>query len=389
MSTQTITPPTKSSPTSAVDAGWWLVGGVSSESLSRIPVNSSSFVVGRRSECHLSLRSHCVSGRHAEILMVGDSLFLRDLNSTNGTYLNRRPIKTPTPVEPGDHIQIADVEFRVEFRRPDPILDDTNILDQKKTNPAVRSLQRDWVMSQLEDLIAQKAVVPHYQPIIDLIRNERFGFESLARSHADGLETAMKMFRTAEMVNREVALSIVCRDVAIRNTPRTNPCLPVFVNTHPHESMEIDVIPTIYALREQRPDVPIVVEFHEKTIQSSAIMLENKSRLADLGVRIAYDDFGAGQSRLLELVQAPPDFLKFDQSLIRDIHYANAYHQRMLVMLIEIAHDFGISTIAEGVELVEEAETVAQIGFKLAQGYYFGCPEPNPNLDWKPVRPMN
>lgn len=58
-----------------------------------------------------------VSGRHAEILRVGDHLLIRDLGSTNGTFVNRRRVRQPTPIGDGDHIEIADLEFRLEFQR--------------------------------------------------------------------------------------------------------------------------------------------------------------------------------------------------------------------------------------------------------------------------------
>ncbi|MEW4489759.1 EAL domain-containing protein [Thalassoglobus sp. JC818] len=377
MSVQAITPKKQQSAPTSGFAGWSLIGCVPpSTSLTETPIETASFVIGRRAESQLRLKSQCVSGRHAEILQIGESLFIRDLDSTNGTFLNRRMVSGPIPIKPGDHIQIADVEFRVDFKKPEPDSAEKNLLEQKKTLPAVHALQSDWVMSQLEDLIVQKAIIPHYQPIVALGDVKIVGYEALARSEVVGLESPARMFQTAEIVNREVALSIVCRDQAIRHAPHAEPCPPIFVNTHPNENIEVDVLPTISRLQKIRSDVPIVVEFHEKTIQSPSIMRENRAMLADIGVKVAYDDFGAGQSRLIELVQSPPDYLKFDASLIRDLHEANDYQKKMLRILIETARDFGIVTLAEGIENEQEAEAVFEIGFDLAQGYFYGRPAP-------------
>ena len=69
---------------------WVLSGCLPPEkSLKDIEIDTGSFVIGRRPGCDLQVFSQCVSGRHAEILLVGEQLFIRDLNSTNGTYLNR------------------------------------------------------------------------------------------------------------------------------------------------------------------------------------------------------------------------------------------------------------------------------------------------------------
>ncbi len=55
-----------------------------------------------------------------------------------------------------------------------------------------------------------------------------------------------------------------------------------------------------------------------------------RAQLRDLNIGVAYDDFGAGQTRLSELVEAPPDYLKFDMSMIRRIDQAPTERQRML-----------------------------------------------------------
>lgn len=108
-------------------------------------------------------------------------------------------------------------------------------------------------------------------------------------------------------------------------------------------------------------------------------MLEYKAILGEIGVKIAYDDFGAGQSRFLELVKAPPHYLKFDRCLIQDIHEANPQQLKMIRSLVESARDAGITTLAEGVEKQEEAIVCSELGFQLGQGYYFGRPVANPD----------
>src|SRR5262249_25570066 len=93
-------------------------------------------------------------------------------------------------------------------------------------------------------------------------------------------------------------------------------------------------------------------------------------------VALAYDDFGAGQSRLLELVQAPPQFLKFDACLVRNADRASNHQWKLLKMLVEMAHDFDSVTVAEGIETRAEAEACPDLGFDYAQGFFFGRPGP-------------
>ena len=103
-------------------------------------------------------------------------------------------------------------------------------------------------------------------------------------------------------------------------------------------------------------------------------MTRLKAALQDTQIQLAYDDFGAGQAPLLELIQAPPDYLKFDIGLIRDIHLQPPRGQQVIKTLVDIAKDLGIATLAEGVEVAEEAEVCVKLGFELAQGYFYSRP---------------
>ena len=248
------------------------------------------------------------------------------------------------PVGEGDHIEIADVEFCVGTRNSDAPADSMDAL--KKTAQVVETLEHDWVLSQFHELLATEAIIPHYQRIVDFETEQSVGWEALARTALTGLESPLRMFETARLVHRETELSLICRDVAVRRAEWLPAHKALFLNTHPTESLVVDVLPSICRLKKVRPDVTLVVEIHEGAIQNLDQMREVVDRLHDVGAKVAYDDFGAGQSRLLELMNVPPDFLKFDRGLIQDLHNATPHQTRIMRMLVEMAHDVGITTIA-------------------------------------------
>lgn len=97
-------------------------------------------------------------------------------------------------------------------------------------------------------------------------------------------------------------------------------------------------------------------------------------RLAGMNVQFAYDDFGAGQARLLELAEVPPHFVKFDMGLIRSIDSASSKKQQLVSQLVRLVHDLGSTALAEGVETRDEAICCAQMNFDLIQGYWTGRP---------------
>jgi EAL domain-containing protein (putative c-di-GMP-specific phosphodiesterase class I) len=127
-------------------------------------------------------------------------------------------------------------------------------------------------------------------------------------------------------------------------------------------------------LRELAPDTQIVLEIHEGAVADIAQMRELHAALEAMNILLAYDDFGAGQARLVELVEVPPAYLKFDLKLVHDIHHATNERQRMLASLVQMVRDLGIAALAEGVETSEEHEICRQMGFQFAQGFYFGHP---------------
>ena len=105
-------------------------------------------------------------------------------------------------------------------------------------------------------------------------------------------------------------------------------------------------------------------------------MRELQAALNAMNVGLAYDDFGAGQARLLELAEVPPDYLKFDMSLIRNIHNAVTSRRRLVQALVTMAQDMRISCIAEGVESEAELDCCQTLGFQYVQGFAVGRPAP-------------
>ena len=112
----------------------------------------------------------------------------------------------------------------------------------------------------------------------------------------------------------------------------------------------------------------------ESLVTNFRRMRSLRQALHEHDVRLAYDDFGAGQARLVELAEVPPDFLKFDITLVQGLHAANTARRQMVRMLVRFCHDMGIVTIAEGVETAAEADAVREVGFDAAQGFYFARP---------------
>jgi EAL domain-containing protein (putative c-di-GMP-specific phosphodiesterase class I) len=87
------------------------------------------------------------------------------------------------------------------------------------------------------------------------------------------------------------------------------------------------------------------------------------------------DDAGAGYSGLHHILRLRPDLIKLDMSLTRDIDTDPA-RQALAAALVAFAYDTDSRIIAEGVETLQELETLASLGIDRAQGYLLGRPMP-------------
>jgi EAL domain-containing protein (putative c-di-GMP-specific phosphodiesterase class I) len=373
---QLESPSNSASGSAATEANWFLFGAIApGESLIRIAINKDRFVLGRRPGMDLTLLSQRVSGRHAEIVVAGELLFIRDLGSKNGTFVNRRRVTDMTPIGEGDHIELADIEFRVEYA-PTSMPAFNQRGSYSETCGEIDALEGAWVLTQLDELIDRHCVIPHYQQIVAVFNNSTVGYEALARSPVVGLENPYTMFETARLANREVELSLVCRERAVQLGRALPAGSRIFLNTHPAECLQVDVLPSLRKLRNLAADHELVVEVHEAAIDDLKVVRRFIDELAELNIAIAYDDFGAGRSRLVELIQAPPDFLKFDRSLIAEIDMAPDKQRKMLKILVDMVHDMGTFALAEGIETRAEAECCRDLGFNFVQGYFYGKPAP-------------
>lgn len=352
------------SPTTNV--AWLLSGQLQEDDAVRtIRINSSPFTVGRRNGTSLTIDNPSVSGSHAELLLDDGNLIVRDLGSTNGTFVNGMRITSPVKVKHGDLVQFAQIVFRAGIQ--------TDMRDSRTVQDD--AADRALALIQFDKLMTERAVTPHFQPIVDMTTKQSIGYELLGRSRLFGLTSPQAMFSAAAVLDLEAELSRILRYEGIRSATPLGVEPLLFVNTHPAEMAEPGLLEfSLRELRELAPNGRIVLEIHEAAVTQVSQMRELCAALKDMDIGLAYDDFGAGQARLVELVEVPPDFLKFDINLVRNIQSATVDRQKMLGSLVQMVRDLGIAALAEGIEQADEHDVCLELGFDYAQGYLYGKP---------------
>jgi EAL domain-containing protein (putative c-di-GMP-specific phosphodiesterase class I) len=347
--------------------------------LRRTFLHTLPFRIGRLPGLELVLPSQVVSKRHAEIYEDARGLRLRDLGSTNGTLVNRLHV-SDVALSEGDVLHIADFEFRLGRHavcaeatlhgRPHDVRTDAY---------GVQPLSHRFVEGtrQMKELLQDGLVGVELQPIVRLPGRDVAAYEVLGRGrHPELPQGPVELFRIAADIGAQAHLSRLFRRKAVELL-RSRPDLPpLFLNTHPVELEQPGLLDSLKQMRALAPQLDLTLEIHETTLALPEFIGWLRQELAEINVGLAYDDFGTGQARLLELAEVPPHYLKFDRRFVSGIDQAPPARRRLLASLVAAARELRVKTVAEGVETEAEAEVCENVGFNFGQGYLFGRPVP-------------
>jgi EAL domain-containing protein (putative c-di-GMP-specific phosphodiesterase class I) len=350
---------------------WYLEGFESgSNKVLRIALINLPFTVGRRSSCSLPLNSPQISQLHAEFFTRGSELWIRDHTSTNGTFVNGQRLETEQMLRDGDIVHFSDLEFRLQEANPSTVGAYSQTL--RITEGKIHSTK----FRELREMLQLRAVQTLCQPIIKLQDRSLLGYELLGQGFLEGLPMAPKdLFTMAETLGLACELSALFRDKGLEEVVELPNTKVFFVNTHPLELNDhTALLDSLALLRSRHPACALVLEIHESAITNPTSLKSLSQDLSQLDIGIAFDDFGTGQARLLELADVAPRYIKFDGSLIHNLHRVSQKRRDLVKTLVGLVLDMGIEPIAEGIEKPREAEICADFGFLYGQGYLFGHP---------------
>jgi len=129
------------------------------------------------------------------------------------------------------------------------------------------------------------------------------------------------------------------------------------------------------------PGQSIIVEITEGMLMDvSPAATEQLLRFRDSGIQVSLDDFGTGYSSLSYLKKFDIDYLKIDQSFVRNLA-SDSDDIALCEAIIVMAHKLGLKVIAEGVETSEQRDLLADAGCDYGQGYFFSRPVPAEQLE--------
>ena len=240
----------------------------------------------------------------------------------------------------------------------------------------------------LSNALKQKEFFLHYQPYFEPISKTISGAEALLRWKKDG-KTIMpaEFIQTLEKSNmiadvEKWIIDQTCSDMREWQEKGLK-LTPISINISPKSFTRPDLTHNIFSAAERYRIDPalLTVEITERLFMSD--LDYSKKILANLkekGIRIAIDDFGTGFSSLSYLEQLPIDILKIDISFVQKIT-SDRRSAAIVQSIIAVAQALSLSTVAEGVETVEQLDILTKLNCDNIQGWLFAKAMPKDQFE--------
>lgn len=235
------------------------------------------------------------------------------------------------------------------------------------------------MLQEFEQVLANQQIRPVFQPIVSLDDGTVAGYEALSRGPQNSpLESPALLFSAAEQSGKVWDLDFLCRTKALEKAKHLPDMQMLFINVDPKiiNDARFEKGVTKEILDSYQIDATkIIFEITEKTsindYKSFRRVLDNYT---SQGYKIAIDDTGSGYSGLKMLAETRPQFVKIDMDLVRDID-KDSLKQALMRAFQDFAVLTNMKIIAEGIETVDELNTLISLGIPYGQGFFLGRPE--------------
>ena len=347
------------------------VGGETERTL----LTSLPFTIGRKDSVDLQVDSTQVSREHAVISRQGKKYKIKDLGSTNGTYVNGKQIEEAF-LGDGDLVAIAEVEFTFfagQTDEPRPVA--TEVMAESSTAPPPGDAAWDLVLAirRAHQIVTQGGLRSRFQPIVELETSDIFGYEGLATTGAEDaasprceLPGVTLDCRATERLRR-LFRRTAAEDAA--QLPAPDRLLLAVTANDAAASWFLDHLRQLQDLLTGRQ---LIVEIPEAMAGNGELYRRLLGELRHHRIQIALDGCVAGKEH--DGQGELPDVLKFSPAVLRAAHRGDE-RQRHIEQLVHRCQESACLVIATGLDHESDLRIARALGCTLGQGEFLGRPQ--------------
>ncbi len=232
--------------------------------------------------------------------------------------------------------------------------------------------------SELRQAIASDAIIPHFQPLVEMETERLIGFEMLARwpHPTRGMVSPAEFIPIAEEIGLIGPMTAQLLRSACSVAMTWPPHIVLACNVSPLQLRDRGLPMMVRAALDQSglPPGRLELEITESALVGDLDLARTLlDELKTLGVRLALDDFGTGYSSLRHLKMLPFDKIKIDAGFVGAM-VSNLESRKIVAAVVGLGQSLGLITVAEGVEEPETAALLRDLGCDIGQGWLFGRP---------------
>ncbi|MEP3050489.1 MAG: EAL domain-containing protein [Erythrobacter sp.] len=239
--------------------------------------------------------------------------------------------------------------------------------------------ERRQLEVSLRNALGKDEMLLHYQPVVDARSENVVSFEALVRwdSSEHGFVSPGKFIPLAEDTRLIVPIGKWVLFQACQEARQWPEHVKVNVNVSPEQLLEPDfhqdVIDALSetGLRPERLEVEVTESIFLRDATTARTALE---QIMALGCSVALDDFGTGYSSLGYIRKLRFSTIKVDRTFVQGAAQNSSESLAIINAVVAMAKSLDMTTTAEGVETIEEAELIRRMGCDKIQGFYFGRP---------------
>lgn len=330
------------------------------------------FTIGRNESCDLTIESARISREHVRIEGGPGGYFVRDLGSTNGTFVNGVKIKD-SALNDGDLLMVANYGLTFHLPRgeaPSSVTQAFTGVAEGTQMARSSSLELIEAVRSLQELALNRAVRNRLQSIVEVTTNESIGYE-IGPWPFDAPDTQLDSRIPAKLECPALVRAYeITRALGVEQVWSSFGDVLMFLSAGAHELGTPELLDSLERSKQRAVgEARLVLQVRHDALAEPERFRTLRNQLREIGVSSALERFAGSAASFGPWRDFPPDYLKLASSVVQGLS-RSPDQRRRVQELVQAAEERGTKVIGCGVKTEEEWHACKSVGILLAQGEY-------------------